>query len=1013
MMRSGICVLVLLLIVALVAASVLMGEQTPAQPNSPPAPAKPDEYKYAGLPPKKAASVMTVPEGFSVKLFAGEPDVKQPIAMCFDDRGRLWIAEAYCYPNRKRAKTVLLPPGKEGDSDRILIFEDTKGSGTFDKRTVFMDGLNLVSGLEVGFGGVWIGAAPYLLYVPIKPGEDKPAGPPQVLLDGWGYEDTHETLNTFMWGPDGWLYGCHGIFTHSRVGKPGTPAKDRIPINAGIWRYHPTRHVFEVFAHGTSNPWGMDFNDRGQLFCEACVIPHAFHIIQGGRYHRQSGSHFNPHTYADISTIADHLHYLGGWSHAANDRSGSAGGGHAHCGTMIYLGGAWPREYRGQWFMGNIHGRRINVETLKPKGSGYIASHSPDFLLANDAWARFINLRYGPDGNVFLIDWYDKQACHNHDNLAWDRSNGRIYKVCYRGTKPVQVDLQKKTDRELVALQLHENDWYVRHARRLLQERGGNAGVHAELDQIAFGNAEETRRLRGLWALHVTGGLTAERIAKGLNDVSGYVRGWTIQLALEKDAPTPALLKKLTEMARKDSSQVVRLYLASAAQRLPFPQRWQILEGLTSHAEDATDHNLPLMYWYAAEPLADVDSGRALDLAWHAKVPMLDFMVRRIVSSGKPDALTLLVGRLAKTDDPAIQLMVLSGIQNALRGQRRLQLPDGWQEAYAKLNNSKNTEVRRRALSLAVKFGDATALQTMREMLTDAGREPAIRLEAMTSLLAVRDKELPPILHSLLAEPSMCRAALLALAEFDHVKTPEVILAVYSKLGNEEKRAALSTLTSRASYGRALMEAVPKQIPRSDLPTDLVQRMLNLRDKELTRLIEERWGTMRATPGEIAREIVQIRRMLKRPTVNKPDLSLGRAIFTRTCSQCHTLYGEGGKVGPDLTGSDRANLDYLLAKIMDPSAVITKDYAETLVVTKEGQQFTGIIKESNPKFVRIVNADKDEIIQRADIEVIQPTGKSMMPNDILKTLSETEIRALIAYLRHHEQVPLKPEHKTK
>src|SRR4029079_15571094 len=225
---------------------------------------------------------------------------------------------------------------------------------------------------------------PYLAFVPIDASGDKPAGPPRFLLDGWGYEDTHETLNTFPWGPDGWLYGCHGVFTHSRVGKPGTPDAQRVPINAGVWRYHPTRHFCEVCAHGTSNPWGLDFNDRGQAFVEACVIPHAFHVIQGGRYHRQAASHFNPYTFDDIKTIADHLHYLGANPWGGNNKADSAGGGHAHCGTMIYLGGAWPAESRDQMFRGNIHGRRINMDVLKAKGSGYVAGHGPDFLLAND-----------------------------------------------------------------------------------------------------------------------------------------------------------------------------------------------------------------------------------------------------------------------------------------------------------------------------------------------------------------------------------------------------------------------------------------------------------------------------------------------------------------------------------------------------------------------------------------------------------------------------------------------------
>src|SRR5262249_52621044 len=356
----------------------------PSFPQTPDGQAPADVYPYAGLKPEEAAKVMKLPEGFSVTLCAAEPDVRQPIAMALDDRGRLWVAEAYSYPVRRNDRDA---------KDRILIFEDTTGTGKFDKRTVFYEGLNLVSGLEVGFGGVWVGAAPYLLFIPDRDGDGKPDGPPEVILDGWGYHDTHETLNTFIWGPDGWLYGCHGVFTHSRVGKPGTPDAQPIPINAGIWRYHPQKKKFEVFAHGTSNPWGVDFNDHGHAFCTACVVPHLFHVIQGARYHRQAGAHFNPHTYDDIKTVADHLHWGGASPWPGNDRSDSYGGGHAHCGAMIYLGGAWPEKYRGQIFLNNIHGQRVNMDVPRPKGSGYVGLHGPDFLLTQDRWSQMLNLR--------------------------------------------------------------------------------------------------------------------------------------------------------------------------------------------------------------------------------------------------------------------------------------------------------------------------------------------------------------------------------------------------------------------------------------------------------------------------------------------------------------------------------------------------------------------------------------------------------------------------------------------
>ena len=193
---------------------------------------------------------MTVPPGFKVTLFAGEPDVVQPIAMAIDDRGRVWVAEAYSYPRR-------VPDAQA--RDRILIFEDTDSDGRFNTRKVFADHLNLVSGLAVGFGGVWVGAAPHLLFIPDRDGDDRPDGPPQVLLDGWGQQDTHETLNTFTWGPDGWLYGCHGVFTHSRVGKPGTPPDATHPDQRGNLAISPDPTRLRGLRPGDQQPLGHRF----------------------------------------------------------------------------------------------------------------------------------------------------------------------------------------------------------------------------------------------------------------------------------------------------------------------------------------------------------------------------------------------------------------------------------------------------------------------------------------------------------------------------------------------------------------------------------------------------------------------------------------------------------------------------------------------------------------------------------------------------------------------------------
>src|SRR5262249_4799819 len=352
----------------------------------------------------------------------------------------------------------------------------------------------------------------------------------------------------------------------------------------------------------------------------------------------QAGEHFEPYTYADIQTIADHRHYIGATPHAGNGRSSDAGGGHAHCGAMIYLGGSWPDEYRHTIFMNNIHGQRVNNDILERQGSGFVGHHGKDFLLTGDLASQMLNLRYGPDGQAYINDWYDLNACHHTNPEGHDRTNGRIFKVSYGKTEYKSVDLKKLSDRELAELVLEKNDWYVRHSRRILAERAAAGQVdkaaRERLVEIATTDPDETRRLRAMWALHVTGGVPSDITQKLLADNNEYVRAWAIQLSLDGDKPQLAeLLPEFAKLAESDPSQVVRLYLASAIQKVPANDRWTVLERLTRHAADAGDHNLPLMYWYAAEPLAEADPERALafGLSCGKTVPLVrDFMLRRI-----------------------------------------------------------------------------------------------------------------------------------------------------------------------------------------------------------------------------------------------------------------------------------------------------------------------------------------------------------------------------------------------
>ncbi len=578
------------------------------------------------LTPEQAVKKMAIPEGFDVSIYASEPDIAEPIGFCFDDRGRMWVAENFNYRTRR--------DHTDDPVSRIQILEDTNSDGVFDKKKTFTDTLTFTSGLAPGFGGVFVGSPPNLTFIPDADGDDVPDGPPQVLLDGWGINDRHETLNSFIWGPDGWLYGCHGVFTQSRVGKPGDNDEARQFIDGGIWRYHPTQEKFEVYARGLSNPWGFDFNDQGQGFVTCCVIPHLYHIVQGGVYTKQSRPHVNPHIYDDIKTIRTHKNRLS-----------------AHGGARVYLADAFPSEYRNRLFMCNIHEHAVLTDILTPKGSSFVGSHGDDFMPTNDlAWVGF-SVETGPEGGVYVLDWHDTDVCGNTINFA---NSGRIYRITPTGAKPIErPNLRSMTDAQLVDLQSHSNDWYVRHARLQLHSRTA-AGkldsdlVHKKLNQL-FNDPKTAgpKRLRALWALHVTDGLSTDQLQALLDHDDEYVRGWSIQLLCDQSSihsfQTAATTKKpvvsrethakFVELANQDPSPIVRLYLASALGRLPFADRWTILEGLVSHAEDVEDNNLPRMYWFALEPMVPKHTDKALALAVSGKIPKLqEFVARRMLS---------------------------------------------------------------------------------------------------------------------------------------------------------------------------------------------------------------------------------------------------------------------------------------------------------------------------------------------------------------------------------------------
>ncbi|GAC1469523.1 MAG: hypothetical protein NVSMB9_13430 [Isosphaeraceae bacterium] len=948
---------------------------------------------------------MTVPDGYHVTLFAAEPDVRQPIAFTTDHRGRLWVAENYSYPG-------WLQPAKE--KDRILILEDTDGDGRHDRRKVFWDQGETVSGLTIGFGGVWVCATPNLLFIPDRDGDDVPDGPAEVVLDGWDIEAHHNLFNALNWGPDGWLYGCNGIMSNSLVGPPGAPDAARVAINCGVWRYHPTRRVFEAFAHGTTNPWGLDFDDLGEMFITNCVIPHLFHVVPGARFTRMFGEDFNAHSYELLESCADHVHWdtVEAWSDiralGVTPTTDRAGGGHAHTGAMIYLGDNWPESVRNSIFLCNIHGHRVNHDRLELKGSGYVARHQPDFLQANDVWFRGMELKYGPDGGVFLMDWSDIGECHETDGDLSHRENGRIYKITHGKTRPVRVDLSRLDDGALAELQTHRNDWYVRQARRLLQERAAEGKnmreAHNVLRGILAARKPVPTQLRVLWALHVTGGLDDRALMGLLRDPSDSVRRWAVRLLAEGVVSDKAL-DSFAQLARDDPSPRVRLALASALQRIPLDRRWNIAEPLVQHADDAQDAYLPLMVWYGVEPVVENDPDRAADLASKAGIPLVrKFLARRMIQvKGGGDALAKL---LNSRPEPALSLGVLQGMNEALRGRKHAEAPARWGQLFDRLLTSSDRAVQQQATLLALIYGDPRAKGIL---LTSMKDRNAPLNERRDALLALTGKHAPGLAHELqklIAEPSMRPSALRALAAYDDPETPRVLLGSYRTLSDVEKEDAVTTLASRPTYARALLDAVRAGVvPARDLSVSTARQITAFGDQTLTTRLQDVWGSVAPTSREKTALVARYKAALSPDRLRKADPGRGRSVFRKTCASCHRLFDDGGDVGPDLTGSDRANLDYLLENVLDPNASVGHDYKLQTIATNDGRVISGILRSRGERTLVVQTVNERLDLDLEEIEAIKPSESSMMPEGLFEKLSDSEIVDLVAYLASRSQVP--------
>ena len=548
-------------------------EKGTSKPKKEPLPHNQTKAPGPALSPEEALAKMTVPEGFSVELVASEPDLVNPVAMTIDERGRFWVTESFEYPRKEAG------PGR----DRVKILEDTDHDGKVDKVTIFAEGLNIPSGIAVGHGGVWVANSPDILFMQDTNGDDV-ADKTEVVVTGFGRDDTHELPNSLTWGPDGYLYGLNGVFNQSKVKQGGK----EFNFTCAMFRIHPRTRTFEIFCEGTSNPWGIAFDGEGSAFISACVIDHLWHLTESGYYHRQGGPY--PQFTWKIDSIVSHKHQMA-----------------AYCGIQYFDSDAYPEAYRDKLYMGNIHGNCINVDRVERSGATYQGFGEPDFLTANDAWFMPVVQKVGPDGCLYVLDWYDRYHCYqdaNRDPDGIDRSKGRLYRVRYKDSpRAIAFDLAKESSPDLIKRLSSPNVFFRDLALRVLSERADPAAADP-LEKLVFASdSSEKLRMSALWSIAGAGQVTPPLLRKLMRSENPKLRAWGVRLA-GNERTIDSETRKVLETLVNDPSPEVRIQVVIAAGKKKIDAVKAIVAVLAASPDDVLIHQVA---WQNLHPYLEND----------------------------------------------------------------------------------------------------------------------------------------------------------------------------------------------------------------------------------------------------------------------------------------------------------------------------------------------------------------------------------------------------------------------
>jgi len=935
---------------------------------------------------QEALTKFTVPEGFTVELVASEPDIVNPIAMTFDDRGRIWITESIEYPRK---------PAGVG-RDRVKVLEDTDADGRADKVTVFAEGLNIPTGVAVGYGGVWVLNAPDLLFMREKDGKEIGR---DVVVTGFGRTDTHELPNSLTWGPDGWLYGLNGVFNQSRVvSNNGKEYK----FNCALWRVHPRTREFQIVSEGTSNPYGIAWDTEGSAIVEAChwANDHLFHFVETGHYQRQAGT-FPPFT-IPIGSITDHGHQKT-----------------AYCGIANLDTDAYPAQYRERIVVGNIHGGAINVDRLQRDGATYLAKDEPDLLNGNDAWFMPVALKVGPDGSLYVLDWYDRYHCSQdaaRDPAGVDRLKGRLYRLRYKNTPSApKLDLATETDDQLIVQLASGNIFFRETAQRILTERLGteSQALRAQLSALAFmpgtTSLHRKTRLHALWTLIGNGKLDPTFHLKVLEYPDPTHRAWGVRAAGNFGDVTPAIREKVATLAL-DPSPDVQLQVAIASRKIKGCDALAVLSDVLAHC--GQDKLIPSIAWNNLHPLLETDGARFISLitSKQHRSPALTALsprvVERILSVEKNDAASVaaLVGDVAGRNRDRAQecLAAISSKLGVLNEPSVTQLKFGLKPVLEQmLTREKGTPLNLTAQLLAARLGLAQIDPAeIRARFTSTSQPDDSRLQALDALIAFRDPDLLTVLPQIWESGStrFVGRTFVALGRMEDPKLADTLLIAYPKLVPELQPLAIDLILQRERWARKLLDAVlAKKLPKGVLNANHLRKILESNDREALWAVEKTFGKIREERNPEREKVVA--EMGEYIREHPGDPHRGQIVFRNLCAQCHTIYGEGGKVGPDITANGRASFEQLLSNVFDPSLVIGPAYQVTTVVTRDGRNLTGLIAEDNEQRIVVrMPGEGEETVPLGNVKYTRLSKLSMMPEGIESSLDRKDLTDLFAFL---------------